>query len=78
MPARRGLSVCLIDRARFPSDTPSTHIIQPYGVEMLARFGVVDTVLAAGAAQVDRVTLVNDDIRIDTAGEEVTQEYSAL
>src|SRR2546427_410066 len=26
--ARAGLSVCLLDRAAFPSDTPSTHIFQ--------------------------------------------------
>src|SRR3954451_22580074 len=76
--ARPGHSVCLLDRAQFPSETPSTHIIQPCGVEMLERFGVLDAVLAAGAARVERVTLVNDDIRIDTAGEEVTQQYSAL
>jgi hypothetical protein len=43
---------------------------------MLERFGVLDAVLAAGTARVEGVTLVNDDIRIDTAGEEVTQQYA--
>jgi len=76
MPARRGHSVCLLDRAQFPSETPSTHIIQPCSVEMLERFGVLDAVLAAGTARVEGVTLVNDDIRIDTAGEEVTRQYA--
>ena len=49
MLARRGLRVCLVDRAKFPSETPSTHLIQPCGVQLLDRLGVLDAVLAAGA-----------------------------
>jgi flavin-dependent dehydrogenase len=37
MLARDGLRVCLVDKDRFPSDTPSTHGIQPIGVESPAR-----------------------------------------
>jgi menaquinone-9 beta-reductase len=48
MLARRGLSVCLVDRAQFPSETPSTHLIQPCGVQLLDQLGVLDAVLAAG------------------------------
>ena len=47
--ARAGLSVALIDRATFPSDTLSTHIFQPSGVAVLGRLGVVDRLLASGA-----------------------------
>ncbi|SPM26688.1 NAD(P)/FAD-dependent oxidoreductase [Mycobacterium terramassiliense] len=68
--ARRGLSVCLIDRARFPSDTPSTHIIQPSGVQVLERLGVLEAVLAAGAVPLDRMTMVIDDaVRIEATAD---------
>jgi flavin-dependent dehydrogenase len=65
MLARRGLSVCVLDKARFPSDTPSTHVIQPCGAAVFERIGVRDAVLAAGAVPIDRFTLVNEDVRID-------------
>jgi 2-polyprenyl-6-methoxyphenol hydroxylase-like FAD-dependent oxidoreductase len=73
MLARQGLSVCLLDRARFPSETPSTHMIQPCGVQMLDRLGLLDGILAAGAAPLDRLTLVNDDVRIDATVDEAAQ-----
>ncbi|MBV9292094.1 MAG: FAD-dependent monooxygenase [Frankiales bacterium] len=38
--ARAGLRVCVLDRAEFPSDTLSTHGIQPSGVRALDRLGV--------------------------------------
>src|SRR5258705_13913685 len=37
--ARQGLSVLAVDRARFPSDTLSTHQVQLPGVARLARWG---------------------------------------
>ncbi len=63
--ARAGMHVCLVDKATFPSETPSTHVIQPRGVEILDELGVLGPVLAQGAAQLDRFTLVNDDVRIE-------------
>lgn len=63
--ARRGMSVCVVDKARFPSETPSTHIIQPRGAAALERIGALDAVLAAGAATLDRFTMVNEDVRIE-------------
>lgn len=78
MLARRGLSVCLLDRARFPSDTPSTHIIQPCGVQLLDRLGLLGTALAAGGVQLDRATLVSDDARIETNFDESLSGYPAL
>jgi 2-polyprenyl-6-methoxyphenol hydroxylase-like FAD-dependent oxidoreductase len=67
MLARRGLSVCVVDKAGFPSETPSTHVIQPCGVAILERIGALDAVLAVGAVPIDRFTLVNEDVRIDGA-----------
>jgi 2-polyprenyl-6-methoxyphenol hydroxylase-like FAD-dependent oxidoreductase len=65
--ARRGLRVCLVDRARFPSETPSTHIIQPCGGQALDRLGMLDAVLGAGAVKLDRLTMVIDDaVRIES------------
>src|SRR5882757_8564311 len=65
MLARRGLRVCLLDRVRFPRETPSTHVIQPCGVQILDELGVLDPALTAGAVPLDRFTLVNEDVRID-------------
>lgn len=44
--ARKGHKVLLVDRARFPSDTMSTHFIHHPGVAHLARWGVLDKVMA--------------------------------
>ena len=37
--ARRAFNVLLLDRATFPSDTMSTHILWPHGAEVLAHWG---------------------------------------
>jgi flavin-dependent dehydrogenase len=63
--ARRGLRVCVLDRTHFPSDTPSTHVIQPNGVAVLDRLGVLDRLITADAAVLDRGTLVYDDVRLE-------------
>jgi flavin-dependent dehydrogenase len=46
--ARQGYRVLLVDRATFPSDTISTHLIHPPGVAALRRWGLLDRVLATG------------------------------
>ena len=46
--ARRGFAVLLVDRATFPSDTISTHILWPHGAEVLARWGLLDALAATG------------------------------
>ena len=46
--ARKGYRVLLLDRATFPSDTLSTHVIQPLGVSALARWGLLDRLVATG------------------------------
>jgi 2-polyprenyl-6-methoxyphenol hydroxylase-like FAD-dependent oxidoreductase len=46
--ARKGYDVLLVDRATFPSDTVSTHLIHPPGVAALQRWGLLDQLLATG------------------------------
>jgi flavin-dependent dehydrogenase len=46
--ARKGYKVLVVDRATFPSDTLSTHVIQPQGVARLARWGLLESILATG------------------------------
>ena len=51
--ARRGHRVLLVDRATFPSDTTSTHLIHPPGVASLERWGLLDPVIATGSPPID-------------------------
>jgi 2-polyprenyl-6-methoxyphenol hydroxylase-like FAD-dependent oxidoreductase len=44
--ARKGHKVLVVDRATFPSDTISTHLIHPPGVAALKRWGLLDEVAA--------------------------------
>src|SRR5262249_3064755 len=46
--ARKGYRVLIIDRASFPSDTMSTHVVQPLAVDALSRWGLLDTLVATG------------------------------
>jgi 2-polyprenyl-6-methoxyphenol hydroxylase-like FAD-dependent oxidoreductase len=46
--ARKGYRVLVVDRATFPSDTVSTHLIHPPGVDALKRWGLLDRVKATG------------------------------
>ena len=66
--ARRGLKVLVVDRATFPSDTLSTHQVQLPGVARLARWGVLDSVLAAG-------TPVTRDVRFDQGDAVIAGRY---
>jgi 2-polyprenyl-6-methoxyphenol hydroxylase-like FAD-dependent oxidoreductase len=44
--ARKGYEVLVVDRATFPSDTISTHLIHPPGVAALRRWGLLDRLVA--------------------------------
>ena len=46
--ARRGYRVLIVDRAAFPSDTISTHVVHPVGAAALARWGLLDRLAATG------------------------------
>ena len=52
--ARRGYRTLVVDRATFPSDTVSTHVIHPPGVAALRRWGLLDQVTATGCPPVGR------------------------
>jgi 2-polyprenyl-6-methoxyphenol hydroxylase-like FAD-dependent oxidoreductase len=45
--------VLLVDRARFPSDTLSTHVVQPRGVAALDRWGLLERLVATGCPPID-------------------------
>ena len=46
--ARKGYRVLVVDRATFPSDTLSTHLLHPLGVQALSRWGLLDRLVATG------------------------------
>lgn len=47
--ARMGHHVLVVDRAQFPSETLSTHFIQPPGMARLRRWGLEDRIAESGA-----------------------------
>ena len=46
--ARKGYRVLVIDRATFPSDTVSSHVVHPLGAAALARWGLLDRLTVTG------------------------------
>ena len=52
----------LLDRARFPSDTVSSHQVQAPGASALHRWGLLDTVLAGQRCAVEQVRLEVDGV----------------
>ena len=52
--ARKGYRVLMVDRAGFPSDTVSTHMIHAPGVAALRRWGVLDQIVASNCPPIDR------------------------
>jgi flavin-dependent dehydrogenase len=51
--ARKGYRVLVVDRASFPSDTISTHLVHRPGVEALHRWGLLESVVATNCPPVD-------------------------
>jgi len=51
--ARKGYKVLVVDKATFPSDTISTHLVHPPGVAALRRWGLLDRVVATGCPPID-------------------------
>jgi flavin-dependent dehydrogenase len=51
--ARKGYRVLVVDRAMFPSDTVSTHLVNPPGIAALRRWGLLDRLLATGCPPID-------------------------
>lgn len=63
--ARAGYRVLLLDRAEFPSDTVSTHLIHQPGVAALARWGLLDRVRTSGCPPLDRAVYQVADIHLE-------------
>jgi flavin-dependent dehydrogenase len=51
--ARMGYEVLVVDRATFPSDTLSTHLIHTPGVATLKQWGLLDRLVATGCPPID-------------------------
>ncbi|MEC3955902.1 NAD(P)/FAD-dependent oxidoreductase [Nocardia sp. CDC153] len=62
--ARQGFRVLAVDRAQFPSDTPSTHYIHQAGLGFLKSWGLLDRVTATGCPPVRHLNFTYTDIDI--------------
>jgi 2-polyprenyl-6-methoxyphenol hydroxylase-like FAD-dependent oxidoreductase len=51
--ARKGYRVLLLDKATFPSDTMSTHLVHPPGVAALDRWGLLDRFVATDCPPIE-------------------------
>jgi 2-polyprenyl-6-methoxyphenol hydroxylase-like FAD-dependent oxidoreductase len=51
--ARKGYRVLLVDKATFPSDTMSTHLVHPPGVAALDQWGLLDRLVATGCPPIE-------------------------
>jgi 2-polyprenyl-6-methoxyphenol hydroxylase-like FAD-dependent oxidoreductase len=65
--ARKGFKVLLVDRATFPSDTISTHLIHPPGVAALKEWGLLDELLATGCPPIDTYAFDFGSVTIEGA-----------
>lgn len=54
--ARKGHRILLLDRARFPSDIPQGHFIHQQGPQRLARWGLLDKIVASGCPGAESCT----------------------
>lgn len=63
--ARFGLDVIVVDRARYGSDTLSTHALMRAGVTQLARWGLLEAVQDSGAPAIRRMRFVYDGEVVD-------------
>jgi 2-polyprenyl-6-methoxyphenol hydroxylase-like FAD-dependent oxidoreductase len=54
--SQKGYRVLVVDRATFPSDTVSTHVVQPLAVGALARWGLLDRLIATGCPPIHTYT----------------------
>ncbi|MDF3284427.1 MULTISPECIES: NAD(P)/FAD-dependent oxidoreductase [unclassified Gordonia (in: high G+C Gram-positive bacteria)] len=62
--ARRGFRVLAVDRARFPSDTISTHYIHQAGLARLRDWDLLDTLVATGCPPVRHLNFTYTDITL--------------
>lgn len=65
--ARKGYRVLMVDRAKFPSDMLSTHVVQPLACAALARWGLLDKVVATGCPPIHTFAFDFGPVRISGA-----------
>ncbi|MGQ5640288.1 MULTISPECIES: NAD(P)/FAD-dependent oxidoreductase [unclassified Streptomyces] len=63
--ARQGYRVLLLEKARFPQDTLSSHYIHMQGVALLNRWGLLDKLRDAGCRPITRQSYEGPDVRVD-------------
>ncbi|MEU4685887.1 NAD(P)/FAD-dependent oxidoreductase [Streptomyces xinghaiensis] len=63
--ARQGYRVLLLEKTRFPQDTLSSHYIHQPGVALLARWGLLDRLRAAGCPPIDHQSYEAPGVRLD-------------
>src|SRR5687768_2624902 len=62
--AQKGHKVLLVDRATFPSDTVSTHLIHPPGMAALKRWGLDEELIASGCPPIDTYSFDFGQVKI--------------
>jgi flavin-dependent dehydrogenase len=63
--AQRGYRVLLLEKARFPQDTLSSHYIHQPGVALLGRWGLLDRLRDAGCRPIDHQSYQAPGVRLD-------------
>ncbi|NBM14296.1 NAD(P)/FAD-dependent oxidoreductase [Streptomyces sp. GC420] len=63
--AQQGYRVLLLEKARFPQDTLSSHYIHQPGVALLDRWGLLDELRAAGCQPIDHQSFEAPGVRLD-------------
>jgi 2-polyprenyl-6-methoxyphenol hydroxylase-like FAD-dependent oxidoreductase len=73
--ARKGYDVLLVDRATFPSDTISTHLIHPPGILALQRWGLLDKIVSTGCPPIDTYAFDSGPFTLSGAPDEAIVAY---
>ncbi|OQD51813.1 FAD-dependent oxidoreductase [Streptomyces phaeoluteigriseus] len=63
--ARQGYRVLLLEKARFPQDTLSSHYIHQPGVALLKQWGLLDELRDAGCRPIDHQSYEAPGVRLD-------------
>ncbi len=63
--ARKGYRVLLLEKARFPQDTLSSHYIHQQGVALLNRWGLLDKIRDSGCQPIEHQSYEAPGVRID-------------
>ncbi|WP_030723189.1 NAD(P)/FAD-dependent oxidoreductase [Streptomyces griseus] len=63
--ARQGYRVLLLEKARFPQDTLSSHYIHQPGIALLHRWGLLDELRKAGCRPIDHQSYEAPGVRLD-------------